>query len=256
MNAANAAWLRVLREGEQPRARLVCLPHAGGSASFFRPWLAHLPGDIDLLAVQYPGREERFNEAHITCLDTLATHISQALLALPARPLLLFGHSLGAALAYAVGARLQSVGAGAAHVFVSAHPPPHRQPPSALHREDDATLIADILRQDAEAADLWANPQLRALFLPSLRSDYQAIETWRPTRLERLAAPIDVLLGSDDHEVSLDQACAWTDLTHHCPDIRVFQGDHFYLKQQPRAVIEQLLQRYACPKEALPCTAP
>ena len=46
-------WLRVLREGQQPRARLVCLPHAGGSASFFRPWLAHLPGDIDLLAVQY-----------------------------------------------------------------------------------------------------------------------------------------------------------------------------------------------------------
>ncbi|OIN46455.1 thioesterase [Pseudomonas azotoformans] len=246
-----SAWLRALREGNQPRARLVCLPHAGGSASFFRPWLAHLPGDIDLLAVQYPGREERFNEAHVPCLPTLATHIAQALLNLPAHPLLLFGHSMGAALAYAVGVQLEAAGAGAAHVFVSAHPPPHRQPRSDLHRQDDATLIADILRQDAEAAGLWANPQLRGLFLPTLRSDYQAIETWRPQHLHRLAAPVDVLLGTDDGEVSLDQACAWTDLTHHTPDIRLFAGDHFYLKQQPRPVIDHLLQRTACLKEAL-----
>ena len=238
-------WLRTLRESEQPRARLVCLPHAGGSASFFRPWLAHLPGDIDLLAVQYPGREERFNEAHIPCLATLAEHITQALLAVPTRPLWLFGHSMGAALAYAVGVQLQAAGMGAAHVFVSAHAPPHRQPPSDLHCQDDATLIADILRQDAQAAGLWANPQLRGLFLPVLRSDYQAIETWRPAALERLAAPIDVLLAHDDAEVSLEQACAWADLSHHTPDIRRFDGDHFYLKHQPRPVIHHLLQRTA-----------
>ncbi|MCU1729673.1 alpha/beta fold hydrolase [Pseudomonas sp. 7P_10.2_Bac1] len=245
MSGAPSPWLRGLREGAQARARLVCLPHAGGSASFFRPWLAHLPGDIDLLAVQYPGREERFNETHIPCLASLAEHIAHALLALPARLLLLFGHSMGAALAYAVGLRLEAAGLGAAHVFVSAHPPPHRQPSSDLHRQDDAALIADILRQDAEAAGLWANPQLRALFLPTLRSDYQAIETWRPARLAPLAAPIDVLLARDDAEVSLDQARAWADLTAHTPDIRLFDGDHFYLKQQPRPVIHHLLQRTA-----------
>ncbi|QXH97185.1 alpha/beta fold hydrolase [Pseudomonas ogarae] len=245
MSGETSPWLRVLREGEQARARLVCLPHAGGSASFFRPWLAHLPGDIDLLAVQYPGREERFNETHIPCLSSLAERITQALLSLPAGPLWLFGHSMGAALAYAVGVHLEAAGVGAEHVFVSAHPPPHRQPSSDLHRQDDDALIADILRQDAEATDLWANPQLRTLFLPTLRSDYQAIETWRPTRLDRLAAPIDVLLAREDTEVSLDQAHAWADLSEHAPDIRLFDGDHFYLKQQPRPVIHHLLQRTA-----------
>lgn len=245
MSREMSAWIRVLREGGQPRARLVCLPHAGGSASFFRPWLAHLPGDIDLLAVQYPGREERFNEARITCLASLAEHISQALLSLPSRPLWLFGHSMGAALAYAVGVQLEAAGVGAEHVFVSAHPPPHRQPSSDLHRQEDAALIADILRQDAEATGLWGNPQLRALFLPTLRSDYQAIETWRPAQLDRLTAPIDVLLARADTEVSLDQARAWADLSEHTPDIRQFDGDHFYLKQQPRPVIHHLLQRTA-----------
>ncbi|UVL86287.1 alpha/beta fold hydrolase [Pseudomonas sp. B21-028] len=238
-------WLRALRQGTQARVRLVCLPHAGGSASFFRPWLAHLPGDIDLLAVQYPGREERFKEPHITCLSALADAVAQALMALPARPSLLFGHSMGAAIAYEVALRLETAGRRAAHVFVSAHPPPHRQPASDLHRQDDATLIADILRQDADAAGLWADPQLRTLFLPTLRSDYQAIETWRPKRLQPLASPIDVLLAEGDEEVSLGQAQAWADLTCHTPNIRLFDGDHFYLKQQPRHVISHLLQRFA-----------
>lgn len=245
MSDKPSAWLRVLRDGAEARARLVCLPHAGGSASFFRSWLAHLPGDIDLLAAQYPGREERFNEPRITCLATLAEHIARALLALPAKTLLLFGHSMGAALAYEVGLRLEVAGRGAAHVFVSAHPPPHRQPSSDLHRQDDAALIADILRQDAGAASLWADPQMRALFLPTLRSDYQAIETWRPQRLQPLAAPIDVLLARDDQEVSHEQAQAWTELTSHTPDVSLFEGDHFYLKQQPRPVIHHLLQRFA-----------
>ena len=248
MSGTASPWLRVLRESEQARARLVCLAHAGGSASFFRPWLAHLPGDIDLLAVQYPGREERFNEAPIPCLDSLAGHIAEALQTLPVRPLLLFGHSMGAALAYAVGVRLQAAGSGAAHVFVSGHAPPHRQSPSDLHRQDDAALVADILRQDTNAAGLWANPQLRGLFLPTLRSDYQASETWRPKQLARLAAPLDVLLARDDAQVSLEQARAWADLSDHTPDIRLFDGDHFYLKHQPRPVIHHLLQRTTYPQ--------
>ncbi|MBT2297493.1 thioesterase II family protein [Pseudomonas fluorescens] len=245
MSGEQGLWLRALRQGAQARACLVCLPHAGGSASFFRPWLAHLPGDIDLLAVQYPGREERFNEPHITRLTALAEPIAQALLALPARTLMLFGHSMGAAIAYEVGLRLEAAGRGAAHVFVSAHPPPHRLPPSDLHRQEDSVLIADILRQDAGAASLWADSQLRKLFLPTLRSDYQAIETWRPEQLRALASPIDVLLARDDQEVSLEQAQAWADLTRHTPDICQFDGDHFYLKQQPRPVIRHLLQRFA-----------
>ncbi|OLF53560.1 thioesterase II family protein [Pseudomonas chlororaphis] len=245
MSRQPSPWLRALRQGEQPRARLVCLPHAGGSASFFRPWLAHLPGDIDLLAVQYPGREERFNEPCVTCLDTLAEHIAKALLALPERPVLLFGHSMGAALAYETALRLETAARGVAHVFVSAHPPPHRQPSSDLHRQDDAALVADIRRQDGGAASLWDNPQLRALFLPTVRGDYQAIETWRREHLQPLAAPIDVLLAHDDLEVSQEQARAWADLSRHTPDIRLFDGNHFYLKQQPRPVIQHLLQRVA-----------
>ena len=252
MMQASNPWLRVLRQGERPRARLVCLPHAGGSASFFRPWLAHLPADIDLLAAQYPGREERFSEPCVPCLATLAHQISEALLALPHSPVLLFGHSMGAAIAYEVAVHLEQAGQGVSHVFVSAHPPPHRQPDSDLHRQDDASLIADIRRQADDAASHWDDPQVRALFLPMVRSDYQAIETWGRQHLHALAAPLDVLLAQADQEVSLAQASAWRDLTRHTPDIQLFDGHHFYLRQQPRQVIDHLLRRAASSLGAQP----
>lgn len=231
--------------GRAPQGASGVPAHAGGSASFFRPWLAHLPADIDLLAAQYPGREERFSEPCVPCLATLAHQISEALLALPHSPVLLFGHSMGAAIAYEVAVHLEQAGQGVSHVFVSAHPPPHWQPDSDLHRQDDASLIADIRRQADDGASHWDDPQVRTLFLPMVRSDYQAIETWGRQHLHALAAPLDVLLAQADQEVSLAQASAWRDLTRHTPDIQLFDGHHFYLRQQPRQVIDHLLRRAA-----------
>ncbi|HEJ1191670.1 TPA: pyochelin biosynthesis editing thioesterase PchC, partial [Pseudomonas aeruginosa] len=122
----SSAWVRPLRLTPMPRLRLACFPHAGGSASFFRSWSERLPPDIDLLALQYPGREDRFNEAPATRLEDLADGAALALRDFADAPLALFGHSLGAALAYETALRLESAGAPLRHLFVSAHPAPHR----------------------------------------------------------------------------------------------------------------------------------
>ncbi|MDU3291436.1 MAG: pyochelin biosynthesis editing thioesterase PchC, partial [Pseudomonas aeruginosa] len=133
----SAAWVRPFRLTPMPRLRLACFPHAGGSASFFRSWSERLPPDIDLLALQYPGREDRFNEAPATCLEDLADGAALALRDFADAPLALFGHSLGAALAYETALRLENAGAPLRHLFVSAHPAPHRQRGGALHRGDE-----------------------------------------------------------------------------------------------------------------------
>lgn len=169
-----------------PRLRLACFPHAGGSASFFRSWSERLPPDIDLLALQYPGREDRFNEAPATRLEDLADGAALALRDFADAPLALFGHSLGAALAYETALRLESAGAPLRHLFVSAHPAPHRQRGGALHRGDEAALLEDVRRQGG-ASELLEDADLRALFLPILRADYQAIETYR--RAQPIAWP-------------------------------------------------------------------
>ena len=107
----DSTWIRELRLSPCPRAQLVCFPHAGGTANFFRGWSRALPWDVDLLALQYPGREERFGEPCLTSIDALAGPAADALQRYAHAPLVLFGHSLGAALAYEVAARLEARGA-------------------------------------------------------------------------------------------------------------------------------------------------
>lgn len=236
-----SAWIREFRHSPAPRARLVCMPHAGGSASFFRSWREPLPPDLDLLAVQYPGREDRFGEACATDLGALADATAHALRDYADRPLFLFGHSLGASLAYEVALRLESDGRPLRRVFVSAHPPPHRQRVSDLYRQDDDALIDDVRRLAGGSAGLLEEPEARAMFLPMLRADYRIIETYRRAEPPPLRAPIEVLLPLHDSEFSRDEAQDWQALSGAPVVVHEFDGGHFYLQQQAAALVRRLL---------------
>lgn len=235
-------WIRPFRLTPMPRLRLVCFPHAGGSASFFCAWRERLPADIDLLAMQYPGREDRFNEAPSTSMAALAEGAAQALSEFADAPLALFGHSLGAALAYETALHLDNAGLPPRHLFVSAHPAPHLQRGGDLHRRDDVALLEDIRRQGG-ASELLEDADLRALFLPILRADYQVIETYRRAQPLALACPVDVLLGDRDGEASDAEARGWDLAGRQRATVTRFPGGHFYLVEQRAAVIEHLLCR-------------
>lgn len=239
-------WIRPWRLTPMPRLRLACFPHAGGSASFFRNWSEYLPPDVDLLALQYPGREDRFNEAPATRLDALAKDAASALREFADAPLAIFGHSLGAALAYETALHLENAGVTLRHLFVSAHPAPHRQRGGTLHGGDETELLEDIRRQGG-ASELLEDTELRALFLPVLRADYQVIETYQRAQPIALDCPLDILLGERDEEVSSAEARAWKDASRHPVKLRHFPGGHFYLSQEREAVIEHLLRRLAHP---------
>ncbi|MFF6517948.1 thioesterase II family protein [Pseudomonas aeruginosa] len=242
----SAAWVRPFRLTPMPRLRLACFPHAGGSASFFRSWSERLPPDIDLLALQYPGREDRFNEAPATRLEDLADGAALALRDFADAPWRCSAQSRrGAGLRNrpAPGKRRR---AAAADLFVSAHPAPHRQRGGALHRGDEAALLEDVRRQGG-ASELLEDADLRALFLPILRADYQAIETYRRAQPIALACALDVLLGEHDEEVSAAEAQAWSDASRTPARLRRFPGGHFYLSEGRDAVIEHLLRRLAHP---------
>ena len=118
-------WFRCDRPVVLPRVRLVAFPPAGAAASFFRPWTRFLPQGVELLGVQYPGREDRLLEPHPPDLHALADTIAAALGGRAGVPLALFGHSLGAAIAYEVAHRLQvQATARVVHVYLSGRPAP------------------------------------------------------------------------------------------------------------------------------------
>ena len=99
-------WFRSIRRQAKPEARLVCFPHAGGSASFFLDWADLMPAGVELLAVRYPGREDRILDPPAGSMDALVEPLLQACSALSDVPLAFFGHSMGAVVAHEVAQRL------------------------------------------------------------------------------------------------------------------------------------------------------
>ncbi|MCX4862351.1 thioesterase II family protein [Streptomyces canus] len=236
-----ARWLRRYQPTENPVGTLLCLPHAGGSASFYLPVSRALAPDVDVVAVQYPGRQDRRTEPLIDDLATLADRIHALLALAPQRPLALFGHSMGALLAFEIARRLEADGHRPAHLFVSGRRGPATYRDERAHRSDEE-IMAEVRALSGTASALLGDEEMMRAALPSLRADYKAVETYRCEPDASVACPVTVLTGDDDPKTTVDEAKAWDGHTTGAFDLRVFSGGHFFLGSHALE-INQLLKR-------------
>ncbi|KAA2254460.1 thioesterase [Solihabitans fulvus] len=227
-----------------PRIRLVCLPHAGGAATAYRQWPRSLPGDVEMLAVQYPGRQDLVNERCIDDMTELADVVTDSLLPYTDVPLALFGHSMGALVAYEVAWRLEHRhGVVPRALFVSAQKPPHLQDRGDLHLRGDQALIAEVNRLGDVDPIIFTDPDLRDLVLPAIRGDFHLLGTYDPEPGRTISAPLVAHLGDRDPDVDLASVLGWSKTTTGPADHRVWEGDHFYLVQQEAALLGDLAER-------------
>ncbi|OKK14278.1 oleoyl-ACP hydrolase [Streptomyces sp. CB00455] len=221
-------WLRTLRPAPPGALRLVCLPHAGGAAHSYLQLAEALGPGVEVLGVQYPGRYDRMADPLIGDLKMMAGHIAAALGPLRDAPLALFGHSLGGLLGYEVAARLEAVGSGPAHLFVSAMLAPSRHHHDGVHLRDDEQILAEIARLGGTQTVSVAEEMFLRLLLPAVRSDYRAFETYTDPG-HRLSCPVTAFLGDADPLVTVDEARAWAGHTTGPFALRLLPGGHFYL---------------------------
>ena len=241
----NDLWCRRYRPTSTATARLVCLPHAGGSASFFLPVSSALAPRVDVVSIQYPGRQDRRNEKPLTDLALLADQVYAVVRQQSELPLTFFGHSMGASLAFEVIRRLEADNRAAVRLFASGRRAPSVFRQETVHRLDDAGLLAEIRRLNGTSSAVLADDELMRAALPALRADYQAAELYRTEPEAAVSCPVTVLTGDRDPKTSLDDAQAWAQhTTSDSFEMQVFPGGHFFLSDQTDDVIKILDQHF------------
>jgi pyochelin biosynthesis protein PchC len=233
-------WIRRFHPADGAATRLLCLSHAGGSASYFFPVSRALSPEIDVLAAQYPGRQDRLREPCLRSVDDLADGLVAALAPLLDRPITIFGHSLGATLGFEVALRLERTGAMPTALFASGRPAPHRTRQERTHLGTDAEIVANIKRLGGTDTALLADEDVLSMVLPAVRADYTAAETYTYRPGPRLSCPIVALTGDSDPKVTGEEADAWREHTSADFELVTYPGEHFYLNDHTPDILRRI----------------
>jgi medium-chain acyl-[acyl-carrier-protein] hydrolase len=225
-----APWIVRFEERPAAAVRLLCLPHAGGGASAFRTWSHALPDWIEVDAVQLPGRETRVREPLRCDLAALVDELADALAPVARRPYALYGHSMGALLAFELARRLAGgMGREPVHVFVAGYGAPHLHPSrSRLHLMPFDAVVDDLRHSGVTPEPVLADHGLMALLVPILQADIAMCVRHGRTSPDPVAAPISAFAGAADTVVAPGALDDWAALTTSTFRLRVLDGGHFF----------------------------
>ena len=238
------AWFPFARPLSDARVRLVCLPHAGGAAIGFREWQDRLAPDVEVWAAQLPGRGQRFAEAPLDSLEAVLDGLWPAIAPLFDRPVALFGHSMGATLAFELCRRMRaSAAATPVHLFVAAATAPHAR--RGIRRRHD--LPTPELRRELEVLggtppQVLARQDLLSIVLPTVRADLAVHENYAFEQGEALDLPLTVMAGRTDTECPREGVAAWAELTTGPVRALEFDGGHFFPLEEVDAVCAEILR--------------
>jgi medium-chain acyl-[acyl-carrier-protein] hydrolase len=236
-------WIFGGRITPNARCRLFCLPHSGSGAAQFSSWKKFLPPALDICPIQPPGRENRFREVPLTQVHRIAEILAAELQPYLDRPYILYGYSLGALIAFELARRLrrQKVEPALA-LYVLARPAPHlpqSKPP--LHRLNDEKFLAEVTRRyNGMSPIVLQDKELVKLFLPTLRADITALETYVYRNEEPLDSPIRAFGGNSDPTTKEADLQAWRRQTYGSFVLEILHGDHFFIRNNQQSVLNSI----------------
>jgi medium-chain acyl-[acyl-carrier-protein] hydrolase len=240
----NGRWLAPVSPRPRAAFRLVCFPYGGGSAASFHGWRDWLPANFDTYAVQLPGRANRLREPPRRSLRPLVEELADALGPDLRRPTVVFGHSLGALLAFELARALRRRG----------DPPPltlllsgcraaHVPPRTRWGELDDDDFVAFVARLGGTPPEVLRNRELLELALPALRADLELFETYRHEPEPPLDVPIAAFAGTDDDQAPVEDVREWRLHTAAGFSFDLLPGGHFFLDHAGTVFAERVVSR-------------
>jgi len=237
-------WPQVKPEAN---TRIFFFPYAGSGPSVFSKWNTDLPANIEAQIVHYPGRGSRHNETPIKSLLALVEELTQAIQPLLDKPFIFFGHSMGGTVAFELARHLRQSGLPQPDIlFVSACGAPQildLQPP--VHVLHDDEFVTSLKKLNGIPQEVIQNQEMLNLFLPTLRADFESIETYKYIHNEPLTCPIVAFGGLDDERVSRERLEGWAVQTNAGFESKYFAGDHFFINTITTAVVESIVREIA-----------
>ena len=221
--------------------RLFCFPYAGGGDFIFRSWQRILSDAIEVCPVQLPGRGSRIAEPPLTEINQLIPLASEALVPHLDKPFALFGHSMGALIAFELAHYLRrEYGAQPVHLFASGRCSPQTMSEPIDLKQFDSELPEMLRRYNGTPAEALENPELMELVLPVLRADLALCKSYRYTPKPPFSFPITAFGGLDDHGVTRPCIESWREHTTGTFALRMLPGDHFFLKASRLPLLEAI----------------
>jgi surfactin synthase thioesterase subunit len=235
-------WFR-RPQGRSSSMRLFCFPYAGGSARMFREWHDWFQPGIEVVAVELPGRGAHSQSPLIDRMDVMIQRLLPAITPLLDRPFALFGHSMGAVIAFELCRALQATGRRVPlHLFASGMHPPHVKGQYRIHNLPDRQLVEALRALNGTPEEVIGDSSLVQFFLPLLRADLRLVETYRYTPGARLEHPITVFSGVGDFTTPTEQQHDWQRHTRSRCTVRFLEGNHFFIQEHAHLVAASILR--------------
>lgn len=251
------AWVVIRRPQPAARLRLFCFPYAGAGASVYYGWPAALPAQVEVAAVQPPGRETRVAEPPVGDAMALVDRMYAALLPFMDRPFAFFGHSAGALLAFLLARRLRAEGRpGPLHLFVSGRMAPHLPLPEPhVHTLADPELMEVLRHFGGTPEEILQHEEVMQLVMPIVRADFSLGETYVHRDEPPLAVPMSAYGGREDPLATEETVRAWGEHTSAAFKLRMFDGDHFFLNARRAEVLDDVTRELRGVLDTVPADA-
>jgi medium-chain acyl-[acyl-carrier-protein] hydrolase len=244
MNPTRNPWLPLAPQNTDARMRLFCFPYAGGGSAVYRTWSDAVPPSLQICAVQLPGRENRLMEKPFSRMSDLIPAVVDAIRGHLDRPFAMFGHSMGALIAFELARALRRDGLPQPqHLFLSAHRAPHlpdRRP--HIHALPSARFWRELQRLEGTPQEVLDHEELKELIEPTLRADFELCEVYAVAKDEPLDVPMTVFGGTEDPNVAADDLEPWRDYTRGAFRTRMFSGHHLFVQTRNREVVDEVLR--------------